>query len=404
MRYPGHSYLFADDNDNPLMALEQKALAAVESAPEDELLGSDIDWFAASILVNITAQPVAIGDPYQDEPEDTSVDVSGDFRYFGLPGDRQVVPGRKYRIHYPCRGYLPLLNQRPSTWYSAFPHGEVSGTEVVFEYVFPGHDHGDQLAVEHSQNWDRFNKYLEIANRDLASFLAQLPAKVETSIRTRQERILKSRQSANALGIPIVRKNLPSRSAPMIEARELVRVPPSRNPFDPVSMEEFNGILAVIESTGRSIERSPRMTARWDENCYRDNILMFLNLAYAKTGSVTGETFIRAGKSDILIRHQDVDVFIGECKIWGGQAQILSDMNQLFERYITWRATKAALIYFNRGGNTTEVVEHLKRVIPTHLSHVEIGKAVSPTHLRYKFRHVSDSKKSFDLAVLVFPV
>lgn len=404
MRNRHPSYLFADATNNSLGDIERRAFVAVESAPEDEVLGSEVDWFAASVLVNITAQPVVIGEPYQDEPEDTSVDVSGDFRYFTVPGESTLVPGRRYRIHYPCRGYTPLLDRRPGNWFSMFPRGKVHGNEIVFEYVFPGHDHGDELARVHSQNLELFNKYLSNANRDLESFLAQLPARLESAIRARQEKILKSRESASALGIPVVRKSVPFHTAPIIRARELVRVPPTRDPFEPVSMEEFNGILAVIDNAGRSIERSPRMTAGWDENSYRDNIVGLLNLAYGKTGSVTGETFVRHGKSDILIRHQDVDVFIGECKIWGGQAQVLAELNQLFDRYVTWSATKSAMIYFNKGKNMSDVVEHLKRVVPTHPRHVETAKQMGPTHLRYRFQHASDPKKVFDLAVLVFPV
>jgi len=37
-------------------------------------------------------------------------------------------------------------------------------------------------------------------------------------------------------------------------------------------------------------------------------------------GGATGETFNAAGKTDILIRVEDRNVFIGECKWWSGAA------------------------------------------------------------------------------------
>jgi hypothetical protein len=35
-------------------------------------------------------------------------------------------------------------------------------------------------------------------------------------------------------------------------------------------------------------------------------------------GQATGETFNHVGKTDILIRHENKNVFVAECKFWGG--------------------------------------------------------------------------------------
>jgi len=169
-------------------------------------------------------------------------------------------------------------------------------------------------------------------------------------------------------------------------------------------MAEFDGILGVVETAGINWERNPRMPVGWGEDEFRDAVNSYLNLIYAKAGSVTGETFIQSGKSDILIRHQDVDVFIAECKIWGGQARVHTDMDQLFDRYLTWRATKAALIYFNRGRNSTDAVEHLAREIANHPCHVRTGARKGKTHIRFQMHHPTDSRRVFDFAALMFPV
>lgn len=62
--------------------------------------------------------------------------------------------------------------------------------------------------------------------------------------------------------------------------------------------------------------------------------------------AATGETFNKGGKTDILVRVEDVNAFIGERKKWkGAKALHEDDLPQLL-RYRTWRDSKLALIYF----------------------------------------------------------
>ena len=64
-------------------------------------------------------------------------------------------------------------------------------------------------------------------------------------------------------------------------------------------------------------------------------------------GAATGETFNCKGKTDILIRHQDKNIFVAECKFWEGYEALIKTTNQLLS-YTTWRDTKTALIIFSR--------------------------------------------------------
>jgi hypothetical protein len=51
------------------------------------------------------------------------------------------------------------------------------------------------------------------------------------------------------------------------------------------------------------------------------------------TGEAGGELFNGSGKTDIIVRHDDRNVFIGECKIWAGVAKFVSALDQL---EVTW--------------------------------------------------------------------
>lgn len=93
------------------------------------------------------------------------------------------------------------------------------------------------------------------------------------------------------------------------------------------------------------IERDPKAFATLDEENIRMHFLLHLNGHYE--GAATGETFNRSGKTDILIRSGDRNVFIAECKFWHGPKGFDETIDQLLG-YLTWRETKAAILIFNR--------------------------------------------------------
>src|SRR5205807_579707 len=99
------------------------------------------------------------------------------------------------------------------------------------------------------------------------------------------------------------------------------------------------------------IERNPASFSTMDEESIRDNILLQLNGHYE--GMATGETFNSSGKTDILVRVNDRNIFIAECKFWHGPKKFEETIDQLFDRYLTWRDCKCALIVFNRQKNSS---------------------------------------------------
>jgi hypothetical protein len=76
----------------------------------------------------------------------------------------------------------------------------------------------------------------------------------------------------------------------------------------------YQHILEIISGMALMMERSPRTFTKLHEEEIRDHFLLQLNGHYK--GRATGETFNGAGKTDILVREKDKNLFIGECKIW----------------------------------------------------------------------------------------
>lgn len=101
-------------------------------------------------------------------------------------------------------------------------------------------------------------------------------------------------------------------------------------------------ILDHIIQLGTNLEKYPKPTAQLSEEGLRDYFLPYLN-SVSKNYSATGEAFNKRGRTDILIQdNEGYNVFIAECKIWKGKAHLSDAINQLLERYVSWRDEKGA--------------------------------------------------------------
>ncbi len=88
----------------------------------------------------------------------------------------------------------------------------------------------------------------------------------------------------------------------------------------------------------------------------------------SKSYTATSETFNKIGKADILIQdNEGINIFIAECKIWHGGQELLNAINQLLERYVTWRDEKTALIIFNKDNKDfSKLLMTAKKTIKKH--------------------------------------
>jgi len=164
------------------------------------------------------------------------------------------------------------------------------------------------------------------------------------------------RAEAPQFAVPVARRKI-----------ETLRRPAANAPSQPewvLPEAQYEQALTVLRNARNALERGPAMTTYLDEEKIRDLLLVFLNAQFE--GAAAGEVFNAAGKTDILIRAEDRNVFIAESKIWKGPATIRDALGQLLS-YLTWRDTKAALLVFIRHGEPpTEVINKAIKEIEGH--------------------------------------
>ena len=304
--------------------------------------------------------------------ESTQIDVSHDFDRGVFPGERAIVQGTRLIVGIPFQGDPLLWKLRPST-YSIGGHGhpsiDIRDKHVYLEFSFPDDSpNSNQLKA----TIDRQIKSLTDSVGHLANDVSSHNLKAKSEIKTAIERKLTlAKSTATAvwdLGIPIKRRDEPPTFAVPAKRRKSPATPQvkakKRTPV--LEEEEYQHILNVLRSMALVIERSPKSFVTLDEEAIRTHFLLQLNGHYE--GSATGETFNASGKTDILIRAENKNIFIAECKFWKGPKSFDDAISQLLG-YLSWRDTKTALLVFNKTKNSTEVREKMHGAMESRPEH-----------------------------------
>ncbi len=307
----------------------------------------------------------------------------------------------------PFAGDAALFDRCPTSMLpSWYPYGTIIGQEIHSSYVIRGGDH-EELKRQMDRNEHMLKDFTERMIPEVEAHNGSLVPRALGNIRARKKRILDGRAMLASLKIPIERRaGAPATYAPAIRKRVKPQpAAPRSGTFTPepeLEQEVFDGMIEVIQTMGQALERSPSTFGDLGEEDLRNFILVLLNSHYKEAGT-TAETFNRAGKTDILIRHDGKNIFIAECKKWDGPKTVTKALDQLLT-YLCWRDTKAALILFSDRRDFSDVVAKVKETVPQHPGHMRTEDPKGETEFRYTFRHENESEPRIRLAVLVFHV
>lgn len=170
-----------------------------------------------------------------------------------------------------------------------------------------------------------------------------------------------------------------------------------------ISAQGYADILNHIYVFGRNLEKLKQLHSKFDEEGFREYFLPYLN-AISRKHSATGETFNKIGKTDILIQDQNgLNVFIAECKLWKGEGELLKAIDQLLERYVTWRDEKVALIIFNKDmQGFSDLILKAKNKVQEHTQFNSFIGQRFDTSFSYTFKNSDDPKRIIQLELIIF--
>lgn len=371
--------------------------------PDEHVLEAEEKAWANALVerYRVEAPSLRQDEMWQEQPEQIDVDVSHDFTRAVIPGERALIPGYRVVIHIPFDGDAGVFGLQPSQFSLNPPRAEVGVGELLDVIEYPSDSPADISAHAH-QLANAVEGYLAYSRHDIEQHNASLTDVALQAIRQRRQRAEEHQAHLGETGLPV---GPPDREAKTYIADALVRLPAPELPQrkdEPVQLEPvlaaevFEHILGLIRSSGEMMESSPVTYAAMGEEDLRQVILTGLNNSYR--GKVTAEAFNVEGKTDILVRHEGSNLFIGECKVWSGAKGFGATVDQLF-RYTGWRDTKLAIVMFVRKRNLTNVTESARQALEGHDRFVCWGQAATETELRATVSWPGDARRHADLNV-----
>ena len=401
-----HDLLFVSgDLRASLKAQAGKVVAEVNAAPVEHLRDVDEDGWVAALVErwSVEAPVLHVERMWQDEAKEVQVDVRGYANRAIFDYDRPAwFPGYRIKVHIPFSGEADVFKLRASTFSYNPPRAEIGRGELTETIEYPT-DSPVDIAAHASELAGKVNQHLSWARGDIDEFNRNLEQTARQAILARRQRVEAHEAHIARTGLPV---GPPDQSAKTFITDALVRRPapvlPSLRedqpvPLEPVLADEvFEDILSIIRSAGLAMERSPATYVGMGEEDRRQVLLLALNTQYQ--GRAVAEAFNVAGKTDILVRHENQNLFIGECKFWSGAKGFIATVDQLFG-YRAWRDTKLAIVMFVRERDLTAIIEKGREALAAHPQFVEWKTPASETELRASVSWPGDDRRHADLVV-----
>jgi len=390
-------YPFRDgDTIATFQNLLEQVIKEIQSSDNEYVLKASITELEDYYISKVIIEPLVLhNDQYYIENQTgTQIDVSHDFRRAVFPGERAIVQGTRLDIAIPFEGDPILWKIRPSTFsLSGYPEIEVRDDVIVFSIQFPDDsaDHA-KLRSEIDRQIRSLAGAVQNLKRDVENHNSSAPQTIRSAIQRKRQLAESTIGAVAALGIPVKRRGKPLTYTVPTKRRESPvrrpRVPTEAYKPEPVLEEaEYQHILEVMRSMALVIERNPEAFATLDEEAIRTHFLLQLNGHYE--GSATGETFNASGKTDIIIRVDERNIFIAECKFWRGKKAFNEAVDQLLS-YLSWRDTKCALLVFNKTKDSSAVRQKTHEVMEARPEHRRTVSYDPNGDARYIFVKESD--------------
>lgn len=385
-------------------------LNEINDLKENQLLNTSLEDLADYFVNKYEINPIELKErDISVEDREISVDVSQEPGRDIFNRNRPFYVKETEIIYYvPFEGEYKLFYCSPSSYTSSPPRGTVNEYENLLKVNIRVKNHDtDNVKKQFERNLDELKKYLQWVKSDAMQFNSTIRQKAKQRIEVRRQKILKDKGLVANLGFPLKDREDVQETyiVPVTRKKVPISVPPaSTTPFVPepsLDMKEYENILAVISNMVMVMERSPKAFSGMGEEDLRQHFLVQLNARYE--GQATGETFNFEGKTDIIIRVKNKNIFIAECKFWNGDKYFNKAIDQLIN-YASWRDTKIALLVFNRKKNLSMILEKIPKLVEAHSNYKRKLDYNSETGFRYIISHRDDQNREMTLTVLFFEV
>lgn len=393
-------------------AFQDKTIQAIdneiENNSDDYILNVNEDEYISYLVDKFTYEPLSIDKDSEEveKPNEIKEDLSRYRDVYSRYGHYRE--GFSIRISYLFRGSPLLFKIKPNPYILTSHEITVDefSSRVYFEIKVYSTNVSEfkqeKESTFHSAfaNIENINSSIRYFNESLTGIVKQKFEKVKQHRLSKTNffaaiKVKKTTDAPVTYGVSVIKKREPAK--PSCSRTKAYYPEPS------LDMLTYKNIIAELNQVGSSMERKPSLYLNKDEEGLRDVFLTMLETRFEGT-TATGETFNHGGKTDILLKNASdgTNLFIAECKFWHGPKHFNDAINQLFDRYLTWRDSKTALIVFVNGTDFTRVLNSIQKNVESHPYYVRLNERHSNTSTSYIFRLPQDIKKEVYLEVLAF--
>lgn len=372
----------------------------IQSEPQDRLLNVNEGDYAQYLVEKYHLEPVAFAfDAIRASSTEKLVAAENHPRLFQVRAG-QSYPRPAITFHVPFTGQPELLRRKPAACILWDYEVTVAASEIQFDVINWSNDR-EAVQRDKQRIIDSIIQQNASVTEEVTQFNSRLEDFVRQRLSSRKSKLLADLRVLGELGMPLQQEIPQTFAVPIVPKKLVVKplAPATASPPDPtVDHKIYQDILSIIHTSGVAMERQPSTYANKHEEDLRDHFLTNLSHLYP---SSTGETFNKKGCTDILVRHEGSNVFVAECKFWGGRKVFHATIDQLLS-YLTWRDSKAALIYFVKNNQIGPVLQTIATNAREHPCFIRLESTRAESWMQFEFRLPSDPSRNVHLAVLAF--
>lgn len=394
---------YETDSSSQAEYLKHQLKSEIENKDKDYLLNVDEDEFKKYLYDKYSAEPLCILDDSEvvSEPYKKNIPTTA----YGMQYENEVYV---CNVTYSFTGspFLFRVRPNPCTIVSHDITVDDNKKTVAITFFLSQLDENQFKQLKNNSYKDAFenmggvNQFAEKWNNNLMGL-------IESYLSKQKSHFLKENQFFKAINVKVNKETASVFTIPTIK-KKIIPQPAANNRSEytsepSMSNDMYKDVLKVIYDSGKNMEKKPSLYISKDEEGLRDQFLFVLETRYEGT-TATGETFNRAGKTDILLKYAEdgSNLFVAECKFWHGISEFQEAIYQLFERYLTWRDSKTALIIFVTNKDFSNVISKIQKDIIANKYFVKSNGQRGETSYSYIFKLPQDDKKPVYLEVMLF--
>lgn len=371
----------------------------IEDQDKDYILSIDENEYKEFLYEKYKLEPLTIHTNEEQIDAPRQIKITRNER-----GEDYEVNGYEFRISYPYEGSSVLFQLSPTQRILTGHEIRVESSLVSFVLKIDKHD-PEHFNRQKEQARKNAFANAENINKDVISWNNELTSIVSRYFSEIKNRYVSENAFFEAINVKVDQNTKSVFSVPTIQKKSIPQPKAQKKEFtsEPsMNSEMYQDTLKVIYDFGRSMERKPSLYKGKNEEDICDLFVAIMETRYDST-TVTGETFNKGGKTDILLKYQDgTNLFVAECKWWKGEKEFSEAINQLFDNYLTWRDSKTALLFFVKNKEIATVCEKIKLEAMKHPYYLDITKDNIEGRYSFKFHLPGDKNKEVFLEIMAF--